>query len=332
MNQSKYQQTFGSNQELFAGFPAAVYQATLQNDRIYFATHILSGPVDPVTMQNTSVTKWAVLNVANVTIQKTGSYRQLQGAFVESTGVLDAPLTSLINNYYPALTVNSANVAGMTFAWMILSSALPVLLTVQVTCVSQHCCLAGISFAASGSTLAPGGYFACVNVSNGATLSIQEVKHGEASVARCDNGGPYGSSRYAQTPLDPPVQTSTKNLCSSCHSMSSPARQAVSDKAILLAGAAGETIVALQWTQMERPFGPSMRMDSRIMLGEHGWPPSSVQRHSKDMAATSCAHLHLLQQQGLQWDSWGLCQPRAEQATLMECLLLTWAIRMTACE
>lgn len=140
MNQSKYQQTFGSNQELDAGFPAAIYQATLQDDRIFFATHILTGPVDPVTMQNTSVTKWAVLNIANISIQYIGNKRQLQGAFVESTGVLDAPLTSLINNYYPALTVNSANVAGKTFALIILSFVLPLLfctLTLLVPSMSE---------------------------------------------------------------------------------------------------------------------------------------------------------------------------------------------------
>ena len=112
VNQSMYQQTIGSSQELDEGFDVAIYQATLQDDRIYFATHDISGPSDPVTMQNTSVTKWAVINIANVSINTIGNLRQLRGAFVESTGKLDAPLTSLINNYYPALTVNSAGIAG----------------------------------------------------------------------------------------------------------------------------------------------------------------------------------------------------------------------------
>ena len=68
-----------------------------------------------MTLQNTSVRKWAVINIANVSINTIGNFRELRGALVESTGKLDAPLTSLINNYYPALTVNSASIAGKAF-------------------------------------------------------------------------------------------------------------------------------------------------------------------------------------------------------------------------
>ena len=101
-----------------------IYQATLQNNSIYFAFHA-TGPKDPseefglVTAQSCYV----VINVANAMVTETrapltapgGANRPrfITGAFVEARGCLDVTsLGNYTNAFYPAMTADSAGLAG----------------------------------------------------------------------------------------------------------------------------------------------------------------------------------------------------------------------------